>query len=520
MPPSLEFDRYLAAQIEADKWYPERLVMQLWKWGEGDLENVEAPDTFQLENFEWLGWEMRKRREEFEATGSAPKILDAIGSGRGIGKSADVGLKVTTLEAAFPDTKITVLANSGDQLANRTWPEIQKWLRRSLVAHWFESNTEKIYRIGAKDSWFAVRVTWNLQNPQASAGQHNFGSLNVFLFDEMSEIPNKILEVALTGMTTGLPIAMGRGNPTQPAGGFADALSGKYFFGNWHAKSIDSRTCRFPNKTEIAELVENYGEDSDIVRVWVRGLPPRGNIHGYFGEALISEARKARPRGLPTDALVGAVDFAWGGDDDNSISLAEGLDAWSINEKYAKELIIPGRETARPEKMIQVLADVMTRQWPCTSGGSKRIAMLFGDGSGICTEVFAGLSTLGITNVMAVNWSGVPRDDRIHKNIKAQIMAGLRERMVAGLGIPDNEDLATDMRDLVAVNFLPLQFEKKELMKKRRKANNIRDGKSSDRLDSLAMLNYMPVMLPATQMEAAGWQQRNQKAWEPASPYS
>ena len=141
------------------------------------------------------------------------------------------------------------------------------------------------------------------------------------------------------------------------------------------------------------------------------------------------------------------------------------------------------------------------------------MAMLFGDGSGICTEVFAGLYTLGITNVMAVNWSGTPRDERVFKNIKAQIMSGLRDLLISGFGIDDNEDLAQDMRELLAVNFLPLQFEKKELMKKRL-------GRSTDDLDALAMLNYMPVMLPEVQQQAAGWARRNQKPWVPASPYS
>lgn len=515
MPPSAEFDRKLDAQIREDKWYPERLVMLLWKWGEGELEGIDEPDKWQLENFRWIGEEMRKRRAEFEATGTAPKILDIIGSGRGIGKSADIGLIVTVFMAAFPDAKITVLANSGDQLANRTWPEIQKWLRRSLVAHWFESNTEKIYRHGAKDSWFAVCITWNLQNPQASAGQHNLGSVNIFLFDEMSEIPAKIIAIALMGLVTGLAIAIGRGNPSLADGVMADALNGKLPsesnpspYGKWHARSIDSRDCRFPNKTEIAEMVRDYGEDSDLVRVSVRGLPPRGSIHGYFGETLIQDARKARPRGVKTDALVAAIDFAWGGDDNNNLSFAEGLDMWSI-----KPIIVPGRETARPEKMIQVLAEQMTKVHPVTSGGYKRIAMLFGDGSGICTEVFAGLYSLGITNVMAVNWSGEPRNDKIDKNIKAQLMRGFRDALLAGAGIEDDEDLAQDMRELLAVNFLPLQFEKKELMKKRL-------GRSTDGLDSKAMLRYMPVVLPEAQRAAAGWQNRGQAPYRPASQFS
>ena len=515
MSADLSPDEELLALIAEHQFYPERLAMILWTWGEGELEGIEQPDAFQMENFAWIGAEMRKRRAEFEEIGSAPKILDIIASGRGVGKSADVGMLVVIFMASWPDAKISVLANTGGQLDTKTWPAIRTWLRRSIVSHWFEINSSIMFRLGARDSWFCTPITWSLENPQASAGQHNLNSANIFLFDEMSEIPDKIIEIALMGMTTGMAICLGRGNATLPTGVFADALNGRKPseshpspFGVWHAKSIDSRSCRFPNKTEIAEMVEAYGEDSDLVRIWVRGLPPRGSISGYFGEPLIAAARLARPRGVRTDALVAAVDFAWGGDDNNTLRFMEGLDAWSH-----KPVTVPGRETARPEKMIQVLAEQMTKMHVCTSGGSKRIAMLFGDGSGICTEVFAGLYTLGITNVMAVNWSGVPRNEKIHKNIKAQLMSGTRDLLLAGLGIDDSEDLAQDMREIMAVNFLPLQFEKKEMLKKRL-------GRSTDDLDALVMLGYMPVMLPAAQQEAAGWKNRNQKRYVPASPYS
>jgi hypothetical protein len=60
--------------------------------------------------------------------------------------------------------------------------------------------------------------------------------------------------------------------------------SGKLYrvcFGNesqaptpWIHKSIDSRDCSLPNKELIAEWIATYGEDSDFVRVRVRGLPP------------------------------------------------------------------------------------------------------------------------------------------------------------------------------------------------------------------------------------------------------
>lgn len=505
-------DREIDSLISKNQFHPERLVLLLWDWDNADLEGIEQPDEFQVEFLAELGRLMRSRN--FNFIDAAKLIKMALGSGRGIGKSAVVGMVVVILLAAFPDSKITITANTESQLDTKTWPEVRAWLQASIVAHWFDDNANFIRRIGAEQTWFAAKTVWNPDKPQAFAGQHNRKSLNVVIFDEASTIPHVIWDVTIGGLKTGLPIFMAFGNLTLHTGDFVDAINGKGIEFDYH-KSIDARTCRFPNKETIADEVQEYGEDSDYVRVWVRGLPPRGSLSGYFGETLIESSRKARPRGVQTDALVAAWDAAWGGDDDNTVTFGEGKDAWSINP-----IIVPGRETARPERMIQVLADVMTKEWPCSSGGRKRVAMLFGDGSGICTEVFAGLYSLGITNTMSVNWSGNPRNEKIDKNIKAQIMRGLRDAMLAGIGVSDDDDLAEDMRDLVAVNFLPLQFEKKELMKKRRQKDRVRGGKSSDRLDSLAMLTYMPVVLPAVQQAAAGWQNRNQKPYRPASPYS
>lgn len=503
----LEYDEEIAQTLAENKYYPERLMLYLWDWGESELAGIDAPDRWQLENAAWLGQEMRARREEFEATGSAPKILDLLGSGRGIGKSADIGMLVVALMAAWPDAKISVLANTGAQLATKTWPAIQTWLRRSRVAHWFEINSSILFRLKARDSWFCTPITWSLENPQASAGQHNLNSINVFLFDEMSEIPDKIIEIALAGLVTGLPIAIGRGNPTLPTGVMAQGLSGSFAFGRWHAQSIDSRTCRFPNKAEISEMVEHYGEDSDYTRVWVRGLPPRGSMRGYISADWVAEARKRRPGALMTDALVAGWDAAWGGDDDNCIRFRCGLDAWSI-----PRVIVPGRDTQRPEAMVHILAEIMTKEY-VVRGRRLHVSMLFGDGSGICTEVFAGLYQLGIRNVMAVNWAGNPRYEKLHKNIKAQMMAGLRDLFKDGLGIDDSDDLAEDIRELIAVNFVPLQFEKKEKMKERR-------GKSSDDLDALAMTCYMPVMLPDVQQQRAGLQSKQSKPRvNPAASY-
>lgn len=494
LPESQSSEAELLRLITENQYYPERLAMILWRWGSDDLEGIEEPDVWQMENFRWLGEQMRERREEFQKTGSCRKILEMIGSGRGIGKSANVGMLVVIFLVAFPDTKITVLANSGDQLDKKTWPEVRKWMRRSIVSHWFEANSSIIYRIGARDAWFATPITWNLENPQASAGQQNLGSLNVFIFDEMSEIPDKILEVALSGLTTGMPIAIGRGNPTMATGVMADGLKGEYAYGFWHALSIDSRNCRFPNKQEIAEDIERYGIDSDYVRVWRLGLPPKTNIGAYFPDDLISSAKSRRPVGLRSDALIASCDFAWGGKDPNMIRFRHGLDMWSI-----RPIAVEGTKTADPDFMIGVLADLLSKKFvPAGRPEGMQVSMLFVDGAGIASVVCRRLRELGFKNVVEVNFAGHALDMKKDRNVRAQIIRSFKEFLYQGAGIDDvgeeAKNLEKDMRAIQVIRHVPLQFEEKDKIRERLK-------RSTDNLDACALLFYQPVILEDVRME-------------------
>lgn len=454
--------------------------MLLWEWGEGELEGIEAPDTWQLQDLRELGEEMRSRK--WDGVNSVPKILRSVGSGRGIGKSADVAMTVVIIMAAFPDAKISIMANSGAQLDDKTWPEIRKWLRRSIVSHWFEINSSIMYRIGARDSWFAVPITWNLENPQASAGQQNLGSVNMIIFDEASEIPDKIIEVALSGLTTGLPIALMRGNATMATGTFADSLSGKFAFGMWTATTIDSRTCRFPNKAELEEAIEAYGIDSDYVRVWILGKPPKSSIDQYFPNELIERAVAARPKGLVTDALIASCDLAWGGSDPNRIGFTHGLDAWSL-----EGIEVPGEQTRDPEIMIRVLSDVLTRQWkPAGCPFGMKVTHIFLDAAGSASVIARRLAELGFRNVTLVNFNGHAVDMKMDRNVRSQIIRGVKEYMEAGAGIGNNKNLEADLRNIQKVKTIPLQFEDKDLIRKRLK-------RSTDSLDALALTRYMPV---------------------------
>lgn len=498
-------DEELFNLIAENQYYPERLVMILWEWGEGELAGIERPDVFQIEFLRELGEDMRA--SGFNGVDSVRKILRSIGSGRGIGKSALVALVVVILLAAFPDAKITVMANSGDQLDKKTWPEIRKWMRRSIVAHWFESNSEMIYRIGARDAHFATRVTWNLENPQASAGQQNIGSVNVIIFDEASEIPDKIAEVSLSGLATGLPIGLAFGNPTMASGFFADSLNGIYAFGNWKPKTIDSRTCRFPNKEEIQSDIDHYGLDSDYVRVWRLGIPPKTSLDQYFPTPLIKAGQDREPKGMKGDALIASCDLSWGGNDPARIAFAHGLDAWSL-----EAIEVPGEQTADPETMVSRLAGVLSQKWrPAGCPEGMVVTHLFLDSAGSANVIARRLRELGFEHVTLVNFAGHSLNMQMDRNIRSQMVRGVKEYLEAGAGIGKSKNLEADMKNIQKIKSIPLQFEDKDLIRKRLK-------RSTDSLDALMLTRYMPVTLPEVHRQAMGY--TSEPEYKPASAYS
>ena len=108
----------------------------------------------------------------------------------------------------------------------------------------------------------------------------------------------------------------------------------------WDSRTIDSRTCRFTNKTQLAEWVELYGENSDFVRVRVRGLPPAASDLQYIDNESVAEAQRRYVECLPDDALVCGLDVARGGGDHNVFCFRRGPNARSV-----PAIRIPGEET-------------------------------------------------------------------------------------------------------------------------------------------------------------------------------
>jgi hypothetical protein len=153
----------------------------------------------------------------------------------------------------------------------------------------------------------------------------------VLIFDEASGIADKVWEVALGALTDADTeiIWLAFGNPTLNTGAFRECF-GKHR-NLWRTAQIDSRTVEGTNKAYLQELVDTYGENSDIAKVRVRGMFPSASSMQFIalGDVEAAQAREI-PHGLPTDPIVFGVDCARFGDDESVLAIRRGRDARSL----------------------------------------------------------------------------------------------------------------------------------------------------------------------------------------------
>ena len=250
--------------------------------------------------------------------------------------SALVSWLVLWAMSTYEDTKGVVTANTEVQLRTKTWPELAKWHRLFIAKHWFVFTATSLYSADPnhEKTWRVDAIAWSERNTEAFAGLHNQGKRIIVIFDEASAIPDIIFETtegALTDSDTQIIWAI-FGNPTRNTGRFRESFG--RFKHRWITHQIDSRTAKLTNKAQIDQWIKDYGEDSDFVRIRVRGVFPRsGNsqfIPGDLVELAMAPGREEEVQTTWMDPLVLGVDCARFGDDQTVLCPRRGRDARSI----------------------------------------------------------------------------------------------------------------------------------------------------------------------------------------------
>lgn len=409
--------------------------------------NGVIPHEWQAELLNDIGAKLKSGRiTKYEA------IQEAIASGHGIGKSCLVAWIILWAITTEVDTKGVVTANTENQLKTKTWAELAKWYQSFRYKHWFTFTATALYS-SDKDhekTWRVDMIPWSERNTEAFAGLHNAGRRILVVFDEASAIPDNIFEVtegALTDENTEI-IWLAFGNPTRNTGRFRECFGRLKH--RWTTKQIDSRNVPGTNKTQIQQWIDDYGEDSDFVRVRVKGEFPRTGSKQFISSEIVENAISRNvevPIGTPK---IMAVDVARFGDDQSVIARRHG-------RKLEDFIKYRGLDT------MQLASEV------AANINKYKPDVVYVDGVGVGGGVVDRLKQLG-HDIVEVNAGAQPEqiNRETHYNKRAEMWDRMRMWLDTA-DIPNDRDLQDD---LIGIEYgydnkMRLQLEKKEDMKKR-----------------------------------------------------
>ncbi len=206
----------------------------------------------------------------------------------------------------------------------------------AITREWFITTATAMYSNdpGHDKRWRADAIPWSEHNTEAFAGLHNERKRIIVVFDEASNIADLVWEVAegaLTDEDTEI-IWVAFGNPTRNTGRFRECF--RKYKHRWKAKQIDSRTVEGTNKEQLQKWVDDYGEDSDFVKVRVRGIFPDASENQFIPSGLTQPAvgRVITPAQVQHAATVIGVDPSHQGKDPAVIYLRQGLHCKKLRE--------------------------------------------------------------------------------------------------------------------------------------------------------------------------------------------
>jgi hypothetical protein len=414
---------------------PLGFVRCAYPWGApGHLASETGPDEWQTEFLRAVGKSVGARR--FDGVRPVDALREAVASGHGIGKSTLVAWLVNWIMSTRPFSQGTITANTFIQLQTKTWAAVQHWTGLSITGHWFRITGERMYHRAYPAKWFCSAQTCREENSEAFQGQHASGATSFYIFDEASAVPDKIYDAAEGGLTEGEPMIFLFGNPTRNSGRFYRATFG-VDRARWNHRSIDSRTSARTNKEQIARWIQDYGEDSDFVRVRVRGLPPNASELQYIDLGRVHEAQMREREALTDDPLIAGCDVSAGGEAWNVVRFRRGLNA-RPGANVPAPIRLAGESGTR-EVMIAALARVLAERDP-----ARRLAMLFVD-SAFGAPIVERLKVLGFDNVVEVNFGETRTPDAHFANMRAYMWNQLKEWLARGAIDRADEKLEIDL---------------------------------------------------------------------------
>lgn len=460
----------LADELATFEFDPYGFVLWAFPWGEPgtSLADEQGPEEWQREQLERIG------RKLLEGDELGAVVEEDASAGHGVGKSATVAWLILWAISTRAETRGVVTANTDHQLRTKTWAEVGKWHHLFIAKELFRFTATSVCSADKRfeKTWRIDAVPWSERKPEAFAGLHNKGRRIMVIFDEAATIDDAIWETtegALTDKNTQIIWAR-YGNPTRTSGEFHRRCTKPRR--NTYTR-VDSRTVRFTNKGQIAAWIEEYGDDSDFVRVRVKGQFPRAGASNFISPELTEAARHREVPRLAWQAhpKIISVDPARFGDDWTIITLRQGLKVhWQQGLMGFDGVDVGGRVA----ELCRQVGNIMCIAYDAIGNGADLDSTL---------RRIPNLPTL-----VPVMWGVPATDDKQYFNQRAEAWGKMRDWLKDG-EIPDDDELCDQLTslDYGYDGAYRIQLQSKKDMKKN-------GGKSPDKADSLA-LSFIPDLI-------------------------
>ena len=331
-----------------------------------------------------------------------PGAKVSIASGHGTGKSTSFAGAALWFLDTHIDALVPCTAPTAHQLEDVLWREMYGLYNRmpDEMKGEISFNSERVRR--RNSNGMIVARTARPENPDALQGFHAPEIL--FLIDEAAGVADAIFEVARGALSTPNARVAMAGNPTKLTG---------YFHSSHHMNRDSWTRLRFSclesplvDPSYAADIIREYGEDSDMYRVRVLGKFPHSGIYNLIPLELVEAAmeRTAPPDWQEYMPIVFGVDPAYEGTDRSSIVMRQGL--------FAK-VLFAGRGLRTDE--LAVRANTLAHKYSPQT--------IFVDKTGVGAGVLDQLRNLGAPAV-GIAFSNAPDDGErfTNKRIEEQII--------------------------------------------------------------------------------------------------
>jgi len=348
----------LTERIMTFKDAPLDFARYIYPWGEEGtpFAQFSGPRKWQVEELGALQDHLQQCAD-MRRQGLEPPVIHkaAYSSGRGPGKSALFGMLAHWHASTHWGAPTIVAANSESQLRAKTFPEFARWFGGSINAHWWLIEglsitpmswmTDRVASLREEGGlqldpkyWYVKGQMWTEENPSGFAGAHNMYGMLV-LFDEADGIPQAIWTNTEGFFTDLTPYRMwfAASQMRTNKGAFYDVFYDEKMSKGWRTRTLDVRGMEGVDQKWARDMVEKFGEDSDQVRVEVRGLPPATSEDQFIPHDAIRLAMENDFQRDHGEALVAGVDPAPRGR--TAIRFRAGRNARDCVGKYTATLL-------------------------------------------------------------------------------------------------------------------------------------------------------------------------------------